>query len=278
MSLTALAIRTCAVLALYDRTPVGRRVYDSELAPIGKLATEEVRSFLTVAIDEASRETETIGLFGGDESLLLVIEARAASRAQVSGASGDEAIVLPDTTMGLETSLDFLTRSIVTRLSDDFPFALLFWRFVLKVNKSWRVRGGAVDTGERFAARQHVFDLEPIAEPPPGEAPEVGSPWADLIAALRALNIDPAIGGDPDLAAYVPLADAIEAAMTMPVGTPTWRVEATRLGVSPETASDLGIGPLASVGIVAPIAAVTLGGDLEAITIDATTDDVSGDL
>ena len=250
MSLTALAIRTCAVLALYDRTPVGRRVYDSELAPIGKLATEEVRSFLTVAIDEASRETETIGLFGGDESLLLV----------------------------LETSLDFLTRSIVTRLSDDFPFALLFWRFVLKVNKSWRVRGGAVDTGERFAARQHVFDLEPIAEPPPGEAPEVGSPWADLIAALRALNIDPAIGGDPDLAAYVPLADAIEAAMTMPVGTPTWRVEATRLGVSPETASDLGIGPLASVGIVAPIAAVTLGGDLEAITIDATTDDVSGDL
>jgi len=135
-----------------------------------------------------------------------------------------------------------------------------------------------IDSVLRAAYQADALDLETIAEPPPGEAPEVGSPWADLIAALRALNIDPAIGGDPDLAAYVPLADAIEAAMTMPVGTPTWRVEATRLGVSPETASDLGIGPLASVGIVAPIAAVTLGGDLEAITIDATTDDVSGDL
>lgn len=268
MSLTALAIRTCTVLALWGRTAALDRVYDSELAPLDRLAREEVRAFLTVAIDEASAEKETIGFLSGDDSLLLVIEARAGARVEVPK-GGDEAIVMPDTTTGLETSLDFLTRSILCTLAGETTFAGLLRRFVQKVNKSSRVRGGSIETGERYAARQHVFDLEPIAEPPPGQTPGDGSVWADFIAALRAVPLDDASGGSPEFTVYVDLADAIEAALILPLDAPAWQAETMRLGLSASAASLLGFGPVAPSSTTPPVDALGLSGDLAVDPVDA---------
>lgn len=271
MSLAALALRICTVLAVRGRTPAETRVYDSELAPLEDLAADEPKPFVTVAIDEVSAKYEKgQGLLGGTDTVSLVIEAALARRITLPDGEGN-AVQLPDTTMGLEAALDLVERRIRVVLSGDPGFAELWRRLVLRLHSTTRVRGGDTREGVRFAARQIVIDVEPIDDPPAGCAPEAGSVWSDLVAALRAIPVAPAAGADPELAAYRGLAEVIDAEMRSPAGLADWQIVATSLGLTGAAVAALGITPHGldpTTVEPAPLTTVTL----PTVVVGATTD------
>jgi hypothetical protein len=97
------------------------------------------------------------------------------------------------------------------------------------------LRGGATD-GERYAARQIVFELHPVSDPDVGTIPAGDSLWGAFIAALRGLD-----AADPELAEYRALADLIEAEIVEPQGIGSWQIAAARLGLARQSARALGI-------------------------------------
>jgi hypothetical protein len=238
VSLSALAIRACTYLALKGATWAGDCVYESKLEPIDAIVQDTAQPFITVAIDEASGEPKEHGasLLAAVDRLLLVVEIAVGVRALAD--DGSVVVGIPPTDRGLEWSLDLIARQVMGALSTGNAWADLWRRFHLALNSVRLLRGGAVE-GERYAARQIVFDLHPISDPDLGRAPEAGSVWADFVAALKALD-----AADPELAEYRDLADLIETELGRPEGLLPWEIAAGRLGLARETGHALGIAPV----------------------------------
>ena len=250
MSLVALAIRACTYLALRGATWAGDCVYESKLEPIDVIVQAETQPFITIAVDEASGEPKGRGatLLAGVDRLLLVVEIAVGIRALAD--DGSTVVGVPPTDRGLEWTMDILSRQVMRALSSDPTWGDLWRRFRMELNGVRLLRGGAVD-GERYAARQIVFDIHPVSDPDVGIIPTGDSLWGQFIAALRALDVE-----DPELAEYGALADLIEEEITEPQGFGSWQVAAARLGLARQSAEALGITPHALV-MPAPEAAFT---------------------
>lgn len=250
MSLSALAIRACTYLALRGATWAGDCVYESKLEPIDAIVQDAAQPFITIAIDEASGEPKGHGasLLSAVDRLLLVVEIAVGVRALAE--DGSTVIGVPPTDRGLEWTMDILVRQAMRALSADPIWGDLWRRFRMELNGVRLLRGGAVD-GERYAARQIVFDIHPVSDPDFGIIPTGDILWGQFIAALRALDVE-----DPELAEYGALADLIEAEITEPRGFGSWQVAAARLGLARQSAEALGITPHALV-MPAPEAAFT---------------------
>ena len=250
MSLVALAIRACTYLALRGATWAGDCVYESKLEPIDVIVQAETQPFITIAVDEASGEPKGRGatLLAGVDRLLLVVEIAVGIRALAD--DGSTVVGVPPTDRGLEWTMDILSRQVMRALSSDPTWGDLWRRFRMELNGVRLLRGGAVD-GERYAARQIVFDIHPVSDPDVGIIPTSDSLWGQFIAALRALDVE-----DPELAEYGALADLIEAEITEPQGFGSWQAAAARLGLVRQSAEALGITPHALV-MPAPEAAFT---------------------
>lgn len=277
MFLASLALRTCAFLALYRRTLVGTRVYESRMAPFDALVAGEPKPFLSIYVDEVVRDGKG-GLMGGAAgTLTLVVEAALGQAVTYQVAGEGEAgektvrsVIIPDTDPALEWSLDLLGYQVARVLDVADGWADLFRRFrgggLAGVSA---VRGVLAEHGARAAVRQIVLDIMPLGEPMPDvldDGPDA-SPWVDFLAALRSIPDDPVLGPDPEMATYPLLADAIEDAIRAPIGG-SWRQTMVGLGVAVETAAALGITPHPLVmpdAEAALVAAVSVPGD----TIDA---------
>lgn len=276
MSLSALAIRACAFLALYNRTMAGDRMFDSAVTPIDALSDEVSLPFITVSIDEAhgkdrSRERGH-DLLSSVDSVVLVIEA-AVGRVvsiEISGGTEQVEVQLPPSTAGYEWALDILSYQIMRQFSTGTLWGDLLRRFILSVHDVGRVRGGGSNGGTKFSARQIVFEVEPIGDPTFGEPLEPGSVWADFLAALRAID-----DSDPELVDYRDLADAIEETITATGDVPSWLSTASRLGLPTGSYAGLGLAPVVTdAGLVTALA--TFGAPVDAAAADEMLGPVDG--
>ncbi|MCW1842218.1 hypothetical protein [Prosthecomicrobium hirschii] len=273
MSLVALAIRACTYLALRGATWAGDCVYESKLEPIDAIVQAETQPFITIAIDEASGEPKGHGasLLAAVDRLLLVIEIAVGVRALAD--DGSTIVGVPPTDRGLEWTMDILVRQVMRTLSTDPTWGDLWRRFRMELNGIRLLRGGATD-GERYAARQIVFDLHPVSDPDVGNIPAGDSLWGTFVAALRGLD-----AADPELAEYRALADLIEAEIAEPHGIGSWQIVAARLGLARQSARELGIVPEGDGmldGEAALVAVVEMdhGGGATVVVDEARTDEI----
>lgn len=281
MSLTSLAIRTCAFLALYKSTIAEDRVFESVLAPIDETAKDIPQPFITLAVDESRARGEQVGtdLLASTDSISLVIELAIQAPVEIEGQDGETVteVTLPETETALEWALDLLSHEVIRRLTIDPTWGDLFRSFVLAYHNVVRVRGGMAEK-VRLAARQIVLEIKPISDPDSSALAASDLPWPRFLAALRAIPVPPTSGADPNLAAYPALADSLERAIR-DTGFEPWEVAAARLGVTRADAGGLGFGPhpLLAQNTIPLTDEVDLSGDLSA-TITEETADQAGEI
>lgn len=236
MALTSLFVRLATVYALRGGTLVGDRVLDSAIVPIDQRAKAEREPALVVYSDDfAVDQIEGRDLLTGERSLQITIEAVVADQAEREVEGVTEVVVtIPETDEGLELQLNLIERQILRRLQADAnPWSEIWRALVLKVRKFESRRGAGQGDGVRFAARQLVLTLVPLAEPGFGAAPQ--GAWR--------LCLDQ-IAAEPDLAG---LAELLEAEFA---GEPLvdWRVAQGLLGLSREGVAGMGVSPVFPAG------------------------------
>lgn len=256
MGLIAAAMRIAAVRALATEgativTP--DRVFDSTILPIDQLATVDTPTpFISVATEDESDTPAGRDFQTGNRTVLLVIETGIAKVVPLEGEDG-VGIVIQTTDANLELSLAILARQINACLwgrgggvwGDAF-------RALASNVKDWDNRRGVpAQSGQRFAARQTLYLIQPVAEPPFDTPVEAGTPLAKF---FEAADNDPAV-----LAQAAILRRAIEG---KPVGWPeVYTPAAVAAGLTEIEAAAIGI--------------VTLGDPPETVTIrDADSGDV----
>lgn len=213
-SLTAMAMRFSARKALDGATFAEGRVYDSAVAPINEMASEESAAFIVISTEDEEASITSRDILNGNRTVDLVLEVAIArpvvAEADVDGDGTPETdIVIPATDAGMELSLSLIVRQMQRALFEgESPWCDTFRRFAVSVPKISNRRGVGNKDGARFAARQLIFTIEPISEPPFGHVPEGGEPWGDLIIAMEsepdlasiALLVKQAITGSPEIA------------------------------------------------------------------------------
>jgi len=227
MAFTALALRLATVLALRGRTIAGDRVMDSAITPVDQRVADERKPALAVYTDDLSSTPEGRDLLSGDRSLQLVIEIVVANQVEHEG---EVTIIVPETDEGLELTINLAERQVLRALQAEAATWPDIWRgLVLKIIKVESQRGAGEKGGVRFAGRQLLLTVQPLAEPGFG-APASGV-WRDFLDAL---------GLEPDFATLVPL---LEAEFE---GEPLtdWRQVQAMLGLTLDGVRGLGVAPV----------------------------------
>lgn len=233
MSIVALALRLAAKRLIDGATIAGAKVYDSAITSLDELVAKEPQPIITISTEDEQVSPTGRDILAGSRSLDLVIEIALASAMSVplEDEQGEELqVAVPATDGGLELSLAIMDRQIMRALfHGPEPWSGIFRRLAPQVANILSRRGASA-TGTRFAARQIIMSIEPLADPAFGQAVEPGV-WADFITALKA---------DAELA---PIAPLVEAAIT---GDPIdeWRLPASAIGLTDSEARGIGIFPV----------------------------------
>ncbi len=230
-SLSAMAMRFCATRILTGSTFADDRVFDSAIAQVDQMAAGRDDPFITVYTEDEDlrpdlRDVNSVGQGG---TIDLVIEVAVMSIIEAQDGEGGPSIVIPSTDAGIELTLSLMTRQIKRALFETrSPWGLLFKRFCLGVDRQTNRRAAQNKEGARFAARQLVFSVRPLFDPPFGHVPQTGEPWGDLLALMEA---------DSELSSIAPL---VRQAIT---GTPIpdWDRPRADLGLTPEAARGIGV-------------------------------------
>ena len=240
-SLVGMAIRIAAIRAVRGRTYAGDRVHDSAISPVDHMVEEgNDEPFIVISTeDEEAKEIGGRDVGNGMRTVDLVIEVAIAHAVTAAPtAEGDDPpppdIVIPATDGGFELSLGLMSRQISEALFSERsadPWSTIFARLAPKVVMVSARRGVGNKDGARFAARQIIFRLDVMQEPPFGhELGAVGELWRDVIDAMES---------DSDLEAVVPL---IRSAVTGDPGVEAWDRGRADQGLTPEAADNIGIG------------------------------------
>lgn len=227
MAFTALALRLATVLALRGHTVAGDRVMDSAITPVDQRVAAERQPALAVYTDDLSASPEGRDLLGGDRSLQLVIEIVVADQVEHEG---EVSITVPETDEGLELTINLAERQVLRALQAEAGGWAEIWRgLVLKINKVESQRGAGDKGGVRFAARQLVLTVQPLAEP--GFGAVATGVWRAFLDQLAL---------EADFAALVPLLETEfeGAALT------DWRQVQALLGLTVEGVRGLGVAPV----------------------------------
>lgn len=245
-SLSAMALRLTACQLLNNATFAGDQVHDSAIAPIDDMVENESNEpFIVVSSeDETAMSIPGRDVTGGDRTVDIVIEIGIAHRVvvpavpAVEGEDGEDEIpatvetVIPATDEGLEVSLTLISRQVMRALFEqkDSPWAVIFKRFCLKVEKISNRRGVGNKDGARFAARQIILTIDCLQEPHFGHEPEAGEPWGDFLAQVLAV---------PDIAPLEPL---IRATITGKPEIEAWDRGRAHQGLTDEATAAIGTG------------------------------------
>ena len=226
MSITRTAVRVAAARAVTNRTLAGSRVSDSAIDPIDITITETRLPLITVLTDDD--EIDGIGreTWQGRRSLDLIFEIAVATEVK------DGAFTIPETDFGLEWALDIIEHQIERALFDEgTAWSSIFMALVPRIHSKASRRGASAEKGVRFAARQIVYKVDPIAAPLPGEALDPALPYGRLLAAMEQ---------DVELAEYGSfLRGIIESPMK-----PDWKRAAEAIGITRANADAIGIAPV----------------------------------
>lgn len=233
MSLTALAVRICAVQMLRGATLAGARVSDSALTPLNLAKSDEAAPTITVATDEGALDVRGRDILNATRTLELIIELACASAVTVPLEDGEgevDIVEIPHTDAGLEAVLDIMGRQLDRAMLAGNEWSDLFRSFVDSFERVTVRRGAGSEKGTRFAAHQIIYSCKVVAEPAFAKV-EPDSVWDRFLTAMRAQS--------PDLAR---LADLIQAEIETP-DLVDWRRVATDLGLRDRGALKIGIGP-----------------------------------
>lgn len=229
MALAALFLRLATVLALKGQTLAGDSVGDSQINPIDQRAKDNRAPALVVYTDDAVVD-QIVGrdMLTGDRQLQLSIEMVVAS--EVAGeVEGESSVIIPETDEGLELSLNLIERQILRALqAGSSPWAEIWRTLIVRVRKIESQRGAGLKDGVRFAARQMVLTIEPMAEPGFGQA-AVGV-WRAFLDQLAL---------EPDLAGLVPLLEA----EILGEAIPNWKIAQALLGLTNQGIEGIGLPP-----------------------------------
>jgi hypothetical protein len=225
MSITRTAVRLAATRAIIGRTLAGDRVADSQIEPIDVAITETRLPIVTVLTDDDSIDGIGRDAWQGKRQLDLVFEIAVATEVK------DGAFTIPQTDFGFEWTLDIIEHQIERALFDEgTPWSSIFMALVPTVVSKMSRRGASAERGVRFAARQVVYRVDPIAAPLPGIGLDPTLPYGRLLAAME---------GDSELAEYGAfLRNIIEAPMK-----PEWKRQAEAIGLTRADADAIGIAP-----------------------------------
>ncbi len=246
MSIVALALRLSAVRALQAATLVASsRIYDSAVLPIDQMASNTPEPFISISTEDESSRPAGRDLNSGDRMIDLVVEIAIAKTVTLPGEEG-AAIAVVDTDANLELTLAVLARQIAACLfgRGGGLWGDAFRAFAASIEEANSRRGVPVENGQRFAARQLVYRVKALAEPPFGPV-ESNTPFAKFFAAAE---------GDAPLA---PTASIIRRAIEGdPVGWPELYTQtAVDAGYTEEEAVKIGIAPEGGLPSV-PVASI----------------------
>jgi hypothetical protein len=234
MSIVRSCLRLATVAALRDKTWAETRVLDSDNGPLEAAILADPTPYIVVYTDDDNREEiEGFDLLAAKRTLVIVIEFGLASA--LAPSDGGPAMRIPATHGSFELALDIIERQIINALVHD-PLSVwgalwrdLAMRFDLKTSSK---RGGSSEGGSRWAARQLLLHVDPVADPPAGVPFPDDHPVPLFLVAARAAGF----GGAADLIAAELIAPTAPA-------LPTWREAQAWLGLTEPAVRGLGLGP-----------------------------------
>lgn len=233
MSLARLAMRIAAARALKGATLAGDRVFDSAIDPIDQTIAETRQPILVVMTDDHEADITGRDLTYGDARCDLVVEAAIAARVEIPATDGDGnamTIAIPHTDEGMELVLDMIEHQVVAALTRErTDWSRVWMKLVPRISKRLSRRGASAENGVRFAARQIVITCDLIEPPVAGADIQSGTTWDDVLTVMSADEV------------LVPVANMLRAEIE---GEPAsdWQRAANSLGITLNTAEDLGIG------------------------------------
>lgn len=188
MSLVRSALRMTLVEALTDRTMAGGNVRDSMIAPLND-ADDNQTPEIVVTTDDIEFEPNA-ALLSGRGALEITCSTAVTQRMDPSDAPEGYRSNIPLTDAGLEFALDILSRQIQAALADpENPWAdAMMGLCVSKPTLVAERRGAARRDGLRFAGRELVLRVQPIADPYPGRP--LSAPWTRVLSMAASANDD----------------------------------------------------------------------------------------
>jgi len=263
MSIIALAIRMSATRALETEgaTLAGVRVFDSAITPLDEMVSAEPKPMIVVSTEDDSAEVGGADWNSGGRSIQLVIETAMSQSVELPDGEG-QGVLVPNTDAGLELTLAVLSRQISACLfgRGGGAWGVVFRKFVTGTSEVVSRRGIQSKEGARIAARQTVYSISAMAEPPFDQPVAANTPLGAFLAAAAA---------DPQTASLAALIrEVIEGE---PVGWPeTYSVAAMIAGLSDELGQAIGISALGGGADNTPIVEATFAADdRAAFTSDA---------
>lgn len=248
-SLAALALRLSAMRLLEGQT-YADRVYDSAIAPIDSMVTQGGKrpAIIVVSTGDENSDHEGIDVLTAPNGRMidLIIEVAIADEIAEGGAT------VPPTDAGLELSLSLISRQIYRALFEaetPSPWLSVFRGMVAEVTETTSKRGIPEPNGDRFAARQIIMRIHATDEPRFGRQPE--GVWAEFVSAVE---------GDAEMA---PLGPVIRASMVGDDLHPA-DIDRAALGIRPEAAPVVDVGPLPPIREQPPLGEVEIGDDPDA--------------
>lgn len=238
MSLARTILRIAAVQAITGKTLAGDAVFDSDIDPIDQRVSETPQPLVVVYTDDDQSTPNGFSDFLQGSQVELVVEVVYAGRASVTmdadgpdGPQEAEVLQLSGRDAANEILLDMIERQVVRTLTaGQGKWSQVFRGVACNCTRRLSRRGASAEQGVRFAVRQLVLTLEPIIDPVPGMPIPAGSVWDRALTLLEDSQFGPVARM---------LREDIE-------GQPIteWRRFAGQLGVSLETMSAIGMGPV----------------------------------
>lgn len=256
MSIVGLALRISAVRALVSAgTLSGARVFDSAFLPIDQLSTDSAEPVTSISTEDENDKPAGRDLNAGSRSLDLVIEIAIARAVPLPAKDDEEALVqieVAESDANIELAIAVLIRQINATLwgRGGGVWGECFRALATSILDYRSRRGIPVKDGQRLAARQMIYTLQPIAEPPYAAALEPGTPLAKFLAAVDA---------DPTLASHAAvIREAIEG---VPMDWPEfWTKAALDGGYTESEGEKIGVAPVGGYP-PQPLEAVTVEPD-----------------
>jgi hypothetical protein len=232
MSLLRPIIRITALAALRQNTWSEARVYDSDLTPLvdavlgqkDAQGNDVSKTYMVIYTDADDIENADSQLYSGmNRKLTLTLEIGVAGAVKNPSDQNKVVIKFARTDAGMEFACDVIEAQAIAALigAPRNEWGNLFKKFVPKVTRVQRRRGGSAEGGTKWAARRVQLTCTPMYDLLPGVVPPESHPVRTFIA-LAATHSDQTIKNAAAVIAKFVETDAL----------PEWRVAQGYLGMT----------------------------------------------